>query len=108
MQEEKGTEPLKPARAVLARVIRGRAQGCEMRFTDSFLIGRSKENDLQVKDDVVSRQHAKVFFDGELAKKNIPQETYDYVFYIFSATVIYENPRLFGFNFDCPTLSISG
>ncbi len=42
-----------------------------------------------------------------IAKKNIPQETYDYVFYIFSATVICENPRLFGFDFDCPTLSIS-
>jgi hypothetical protein len=32
----------------------------------------------------------------------IPQETYDYVFYIFSAAVIGENPRLFGFNFDNP------
>ncbi len=39
-----------------------------------------------------------------LANKNIPQETYDYVFYIFSAAVICENPRLFGFNFDCPIL----
>jgi len=37
-----------------------------------------------------------------LAKQNIPQETYDYVFYIFSAAVICENPRLFGFDFDCP------
>lgn len=32
----------------------------------------------------------------------IPNETYDYVFYIFSAAVIGENPRLFGFNFDNP------
>lgn len=32
----------------------------------------------------------------------IPQETYDYVFYIFSAIVIGENPRLFGFDFDNP------
>jgi peptidoglycan lytic transglycosylase D len=37
-----------------------------------------------------------------LAVKNIPQETYDYVFYIFSAAVICENPRLFGFDFECP------
>ena len=29
----------------------------------------------------------------------IPRETYDYVFYIFSAAVIGENPRLFGFHF---------
>lgn len=37
-----------------------------------------------------------------LSNKPIPQETYDYVFYIFSAAVICENPRLFGFDFDCP------
>lgn len=32
----------------------------------------------------------------------IPNETYDYVFYIFSAAVIGEDPRLFGFDFDPP------
>jgi len=37
----------------------------------------------------------------------IPQETYNYVFYIFSAAVIGENPRLFGFNFDNPLADIS-
>ena len=31
----------------------------------------------------------------------VPQETY-YVYYIFSAAVIGENPRLFGFKFDNP------
>ena len=35
-------------------------------------------------------------------RDKIPQETYDYVFYIASAAVIGENPRLFGFNFDNP------
>ena len=35
-------------------------------------------------------------------RSQIPQETYDYVFYITSAAVIGENPRLFGFNFDNP------
>jgi hypothetical protein len=35
-------------------------------------------------------------------RERIPQETYDYVFYIVSAAVIGENPRLFGFNFDNP------
>ena len=35
-------------------------------------------------------------------RDQIPQETYDYVFYITSAAVIGENPRLFGFNFDNP------
>jgi hypothetical protein len=33
---------------------------------------------------------------------NIPKETYDYVFYIFSAAVIGENPNLFGFSFENP------
>lgn len=35
-------------------------------------------------------------------RSQIPQETYDYVFYIISAAVIGENPRLFGFDFDNP------
>lgn len=35
-------------------------------------------------------------------KDRIPKETYDYVFYIASAAVIGENPRLFGFDFDNP------
>ncbi|MEJ2693380.1 MAG: FHA domain-containing protein [Candidatus Thiodiazotropha sp.] len=37
-----------------------------------------------------------------LKKHQIPHETYDYVYYIFSAAVIGENPRLFGFDFDNP------
>jgi membrane-bound lytic murein transglycosylase D len=35
-------------------------------------------------------------------REKIPKETYDYVFYIVSAAVIGENPRLFGFDFDNP------
>ena len=35
-------------------------------------------------------------------KKEIPGETYDYVFRIISAAVIGENPRLFGLDFDNP------
>jgi len=38
----------------------------------------------------------------KLYRKEIPRETYDYVFYIISAAVIGENPRLFGFNFENP------
>jgi hypothetical protein len=37
-----------------------------------------------------------------LESKEVPKETYDYVFYIFSAAVIGENPQLFGFQFDDP------
>jgi membrane-bound lytic murein transglycosylase D len=35
-------------------------------------------------------------------RNEIPQETYDYVFYVISAAVIGENPGLFGFDFDNP------
>jgi len=38
-------------------------------------------------------------------RDKIPQETYDYVYYIVSAAVIGENPRLFGFKFDNPLAS---
>lgn len=38
----------------------------------------------------------------EAYRKRIPKETYDYVFLIFSAAVIGENPSLFGFSFQDP------
>jgi hypothetical protein len=38
----------------------------------------------------------------EKYRHEIPRETYDYVFYIFSAAVIGENPNLFGFEFENP------
>jgi membrane-bound lytic murein transglycosylase D len=39
-----------------------------------------------------------------LQYKDIPRETYDYVFSIVSAAAICENPRLFGFDVECPVL----
>jgi membrane-bound lytic murein transglycosylase D len=39
-------------------------------------------------------------------RNKIPQQTYDYVFYIVSAAVIGENPRLFGFDFDNPLANL--
>jgi membrane-bound lytic murein transglycosylase D len=38
----------------------------------------------------------------EKHRDRVPRETYDYVFYIVSAAVIGENPRLFNFQFDSP------
>jgi membrane-bound lytic murein transglycosylase D len=35
-------------------------------------------------------------------RARVPDQTYDYVFYIVAAAVIGENPRLFGFPFDNP------
>jgi hypothetical protein len=40
----------------------------------------------------------------EKAREKIPKETYDYVYYIFSAAVIGENPKLFGFDFENPLI----
>jgi hypothetical protein len=40
-----------------------------------------------------------------LSHGKIPQQTYDYVFYIVAAAVIGENPRLFGYKFDNPLKS---
>jgi len=38
----------------------------------------------------------------KLYRKEIPRETYNYVFYIVSAAAIGENPGLFGFSFENP------
>jgi len=38
----------------------------------------------------------------KLYRKEIPRETYDYVFYIVSSAVIGQNPDLFGFSFSNP------
>jgi pSer/pThr/pTyr-binding forkhead associated (FHA) protein len=43
-----------------------------------------------------------------LSYKDIPRETYDYVFSIFSAAVICENPRLFGITAPCPAATRQG
>lgn len=40
-----------------------------------------------------------------LTIRDIPRETYDYVFSIFSAAVICEDPKLFGFNGNCPAFA---
>ena len=37
-----------------------------------------------------------------IQQNNLPKETYDYVFYIFSAAVIGEDPKHFGFDFKPP------
>ena len=41
-------------------------------------------------------------------RNKIPEETYNYVFYIFSAAVIGEDPRLFGYDFDNPIADVDG
>ncbi|HUQ80954.1 MAG TPA: transglycosylase SLT domain-containing protein [Gemmatimonadaceae bacterium] len=40
-------------------------------------------------------------------RKEIPTETYNYVFRVFSAAVICANPKLFGYDFEPPLASLS-
>ena len=44
----------------------------------------------------------------ERYRERVSQETYDYVFFVVSAAVIGENPRLFGFPFDNPLAPSDG
>jgi len=57
--------PSPPAVAVLARVMRGKAQEGEKRFTGNFTIGRSPDCDFQILEGSVSRHHLQVIRDGE-------------------------------------------
>lgn len=64
MVDRATTDPLKPSRAVLVKIKQGQAWESMMRFTDTFLIGRHKDNDLQIQNPCVSRQHVKIEYDG--------------------------------------------
>jgi membrane-bound lytic murein transglycosylase D len=59
-----GKDASKPDRAVVAKVLTGAGPPGEFRFTDSFIIGRTKACGLQIKDSSISRNHLKVSFDG--------------------------------------------
>jgi len=65
MQDERRAKELKPVRAVLVKLKQGQAWESMMRFTDTFLIGRHDDNDLQIKNPSVSRSHVRIQFDGE-------------------------------------------
>jgi membrane-bound lytic murein transglycosylase D len=65
MQDERRAKELKPVRAVLVKLKQGQTWESMMRFTDTFLIGRHDDNDLQIKNPCVSRSHVRIQFDGE-------------------------------------------
>lgn len=56
---------MKPVRAVLVKLKQGQTWESMMRFTDTFLIGRHDDNDLQIRNPCVSRSHVRIQFDGE-------------------------------------------
>jgi membrane-bound lytic murein transglycosylase D len=55
---------LMPGPAVTVSVLKGVSPAGGLRFVDSFIIGRTSECGLQIKDSAVSRNHVKVEFDG--------------------------------------------
>ena len=65
MQGEDQTRHARLPPPILVRVIRGEARAREGRFTQSFLIGRLSDCQLQIDDSRVSRVHTQVFFDGD-------------------------------------------
>ena len=76
-----------------------RAQASGLLVIASYNWGPTRVNDFI--DQLPPNPKSRNFW--ELLKKfKVPQQTKDYVFYIFSAAVIGENPSLFGFNFESP------
>jgi membrane-bound lytic murein transglycosylase D len=75
------------------------AQGSGLLVMACYNWGENKVLDLVVKMPENPRDRN---FWNLIKEYRIPEETYDYVFYIIAAAVIGENPRLFGFDFDPP------
>ena len=65
MSSEDKQPSAKNTLGLLVKVIKGQARESEMRFTGSFLVGRTKECDIQVTETCVSRNHLQISFDGQ-------------------------------------------
>ena len=48
---------------IIVKIENGKADKTEFRFTDSFQIGRGRESEIRIKDDIVSRPHAEIRFE---------------------------------------------
>jgi pSer/pThr/pTyr-binding forkhead associated (FHA) protein len=82
------------------------AQASGLLVIASYNWGERKVRELLQK--MPQNPHERNFWELlKLYKKDIPRETYNYVFYIVSAAVICENPELFGFGFDNPLQQIN-
>lgn len=64
-RETDGTATPYAPPAVCVRVVRGEAGEREKRFTDGFLIGRTRDCDLQIAENCVSRHHLRVDIKGD-------------------------------------------
>ena len=70
MNSEEKEPSVKSTPAMLVKVIKGQARESEKRFTGTFLVGRTKECDFQVKESSVSRNHLQITFDGQRRSGN--------------------------------------
>jgi len=87
------------AASYLGDLYHGQAQASGLLVLASYNWGatRVKKRILAMKENPRDRN-----FWALLARTDIPAETRDYVFLIFAAAVIGEDPKLFGFEFDKP------
>ena len=58
-----GTVTSQAVYPVVVSVLKGKGPFGELRFSESFIIGRSRECGLRIKEPSVSRRHLEVFFD---------------------------------------------
>ncbi|MCB9746772.1 MAG: FHA domain-containing protein [Candidatus Omnitrophica bacterium] len=75
------------------------AQASGMLVTASYNFGHTRVREMIKKMESNPRERN---FWKFIQQNNLPKETYDYVFYIFSAAVIGEDPKYFGFDFKPP------
>jgi pSer/pThr/pTyr-binding forkhead associated (FHA) protein len=95
---EKSTEA---AASYLQDIYNGEAQASGLLVCASYNWGHNLVRGLIKK--MPETPQERNFWQFFLAYRDkIPKETYNYVFYIFSAAVISENPKLFGFDFERP------
>ena len=50
---------------IIVKIERGEADKAEFRFTESFQIGRGRESEIRIMDDIVSRPHAEIRFEDD-------------------------------------------
>jgi soluble lytic murein transglycosylase-like protein len=93
------TAATQAAARYLGDLYRGEAQASGLLVLASYNWGttRVRKRILAMKENPRDRN-----FWALLAQTDVPKETRDYVFRIFAASVIGEDPKLFGFDFDKP------
>jgi pSer/pThr/pTyr-binding forkhead associated (FHA) protein len=97
------TAATEAAARYLGDLYRGEAQASGLLVLASYNWGtnRVRKRILEMKENPRDRN-----FWALLAQSDVPAETRDYVFLVFAAAVIGEDPALFGFDFDAPLANV--